>query len=88
MFARGRVDHFGVTVPRAAALEEVRQRLLAEGDGTTDGEIRDFGALYSLHFVDPDGVGVEVNLFKSDWRPEQMLARKDWTTVEDVAVAV
>ena len=88
MFGRGRVDHFGVTVPTAEAFDEVRRRLVAEGDGVTDGCIRDFGALYSLSFVDPDGVELEVNLFKDDWRREQMLAREDWTTVEAVPVAV
>ena len=87
MFDRGRIDHFGVTVPSAEALHEVRRRLLAEGDGVTDEAIRDFGQLYSLHFVDPDGVHLEVNLFKDDWRSEQALAKKDWTVVEEVAPA-
>jgi len=82
MFERGRLDHFGVTVPSASALEEVRRRLRAEGEGTTDGQVRDFGPLYSLHFVDPDGVHLEVNLFKDDWRPEQLLDRADWTVVD------
>jgi catechol 2,3-dioxygenase-like lactoylglutathione lyase family enzyme len=89
MFARGRLDHFGLTVPTAEALFEVRDRLRAEngGEGATDSAIRDFGALFSLHYVDPDGVDLEVNLFKDDWTEREMLARKDWQTVELVTTA-
>lgn len=84
MFDRGRLDHFGVTAPSVEALLEVRDRLLAEndGDGATDAAIRDFGALYSLHYVDPDGVHLEINLFKDDWTELEMRKREDWTTVE------
>ena len=84
MFDRGRLDHFGVTAPSVEALLELRDRLLAEneGAGASDAQIRDFGALYSLHYVDPDGVHLEVNLFKDDWTEREMLKREDWTIVE------
>jgi catechol 2,3-dioxygenase-like lactoylglutathione lyase family enzyme len=82
MFERGRTDHYGLTVPTIAALVEVRRRLLAEGDDVTDGAVRDFGPLYSLHFVDPDGVHLEVNLFKDDWRTGRLLPREEWTIVD------
>jgi catechol 2,3-dioxygenase-like lactoylglutathione lyase family enzyme len=84
MFDRGRLDHFGVTAPSVDALLEIRDRLLAEDDGAgaTDAQIRDFGALYSLHFVDPDGVHLEVNLFKDDWTELEMLKREAWTVVD------
>jgi catechol 2,3-dioxygenase-like lactoylglutathione lyase family enzyme len=84
MFDRGRLDHFGVTAPSVEALLELRARLSAENDGAgaTDAEIRDFGALYSLRYVDPDGVQLEVNLFKDDWTEREILQRQDWTTVE------
>ena len=82
MFARGRIDHYGVTVPSVAALLEVRRRLEAEGDGVTDGQIRDFGPVYSLHFVDPDGVHLEVNLFKGNWGSQPVLRREEWTVVD------
>lgn len=84
MFDRGRLDHFGVTAPTVEALLEVRSRLLAEhgGAGATDAQIIDFGALYSLHYVDPDGVQLEVNLFKDDWTEREMLAREAWTNVD------
>ena len=84
MFERGRLDHFGVTAPTVDALLEIRDRLLAERDGAgaTDAQIRDFGALYSLHYVDPDGVNLEVNLFKDDWTELEMLHRGDWTIVD------
>ena len=84
MFDRGRLDHFGVTAPSVEALIEIRDRLLAEDDGAgaTDAAIRDFGALYSLHYVDPDGVHLEVNLFKDQWTELEVLKREDWTIVE------
>ena len=65
MFARGRLDHFGVTVPTAAAFDEVRRRLEAEGSAAPDDDVVDFGLLYSLRCLDPDGVEIEVNLFKA-----------------------
>ena len=84
MFDRGRLDHFGVTAPNIDALLELRRRLLAEQDGAgaTDAEIVDFGALYSLRYVDPDGVQLEINLFKDEWTEREILKRDDWTTVE------
>jgi catechol 2,3-dioxygenase-like lactoylglutathione lyase family enzyme len=82
MFTRGRVDHFGVTVATVEALLEVRRRLQAEGEGVTDGEIRDFGAVYSLHYVDPDGVNLEVNMWKPNAAEHDMLQREDWTVVD------
>src|SRR5262245_37003454 len=85
MFTRGRVDHFGVTVTKTEDFLEIRRRLQAEGEGVTDGDIRDFGAIYSLHFVDPDGVNCEVNMWKPDAAQHEMLDRKDWQIVELVA---
>jgi catechol 2,3-dioxygenase-like lactoylglutathione lyase family enzyme len=88
MFERGRTDHYGLTVPTMEALIEVRRRLLAEGDGVTDGDVRDFGPVYSLHYVDPDGVHLEVNLFKSSWGSESILPRADWTSLDLETAAV
>jgi catechol 2,3-dioxygenase-like lactoylglutathione lyase family enzyme len=84
MFDRGRLDHFGVTAPNMEALLELRARLLAENDGAgaTDARIIDFGALYSLHYADPDGVQLEINVFKEDWTTREMSKRVDWKTVE------
>ena len=75
MFDRGRLDHFGVTAPSMEALLEIRRRL------GSDADITDFGALYSLHFVDPDGVNLEVNVFKDDWTEQEMLHRDQWRTL-------
>jgi catechol 2,3-dioxygenase-like lactoylglutathione lyase family enzyme len=84
MFERGRTDHYGLTVSSSDALLEVRRRLQAEGESVTDGAIRDFGPVYSLHYVDPDGVHLEVNLFKETWGSpaNPILPRADWTVVE------
>jgi catechol 2,3-dioxygenase-like lactoylglutathione lyase family enzyme len=88
MFDRGRIDHFGVTAPTVDAFVEIRRRLLAENDGAgaTEAAIRDFGALYSLHYVDPDGVNLEVNLFKDQWTQLEMLRRVEWRVVDADAV--
>jgi catechol 2,3-dioxygenase-like lactoylglutathione lyase family enzyme len=88
MFERGRTDHYGLTVPSVEALLEVRRRLQAEGDGVTDGDVRDFGPVYSLHYVDPDGVHLEVNLFKEGWGSpgHPVLPRAAWTIVDLEAV--
>jgi catechol 2,3-dioxygenase-like lactoylglutathione lyase family enzyme len=84
MFDRGRLDHFGLTAPNVDALLELRDRLRAENDGAgaTDAQIRDFGPLYSLAYVDPDGVHLEINLFKDDWTEIEMATKHAWTTVE------
>jgi len=86
IFQRGRIDHFGVTVPTVEALLEVRRRLQAEGDDATDGSVRDFGPVYSLHAVDPDGVHLEVNLFKGTWGIEPTRPPSEWTVVELTAL--
>jgi catechol 2,3-dioxygenase-like lactoylglutathione lyase family enzyme len=55
---RGHLDHVGFEVPTAAALEAVRQRLVA--CGASDGRIGDYGALVTVGFTDPDGMATEV----------------------------
>jgi catechol 2,3-dioxygenase-like lactoylglutathione lyase family enzyme len=55
---RGPIDHYGVAVPSAAALSEVRGRLLAAGADI--GEIQRLGDSWSLFFRDPDGMELEV----------------------------
>lgn len=40
------------------------------------------GPVYSLHSVGPDGVHLEVNLFKGSWGNEPVLPRADWTIVD------
>jgi catechol 2,3-dioxygenase-like lactoylglutathione lyase family enzyme len=84
MFARGRTDHYGLTVRSMEALLEIRRRLMVEGSGSTDGAVRDFGPLYSLHYVDPDGVHLEVNLFKDGWGSPSnpVLPRSEWTILD------
>ena len=55
---RGHLDHVGFDVPTAAALEEIRARLVA--CGASDGQIHDYGSLVTVNFVDPDGMASEV----------------------------
>ena len=55
---RGAIDHFGIAVESLAALEEVRDRLVAAGADI--GEIQRLGAEWSLFFRDCDGMELEV----------------------------
>ncbi len=57
-FERGRLDHFGFQAASLDAFDETRRRLMSMG--ATDGFVTDFGAHYSLFFVDPDGLECEV----------------------------
>ena len=85
-FDRGRIDHFGLTVPSLDALRDVRRRLWAEGEGVTTGVVRDFGPVYSLHFVDPDGVHLEVNVMKDSWGTDPVLPQSQWTILDREAL--
>ena len=55
---RGPIDHFGIEVPSRAVLEEVKDRLVAQG--VDIGEIQDLGGGWSLFFRDVDGMELEV----------------------------
>ena len=65
---RGRIDHFAFNVPDEAALREVAERLRAAG--ATDGAIRSFGPVLSVHVTDPDGLQLEVTCPNLTFDPE------------------
>ncbi|WP_421121415.1 VOC family protein [Aquihabitans daechungensis] len=56
--ARGNIDHFGISVPDRATLEQVQGRLTAAGADI--GEIQQLGDCWSLFFRDVDGMELEV----------------------------
>jgi len=58
MFGRGPIDHLGLQAVSIDAFDEIRRRLMARG--STDGFVTDFGSIYSLFFIDPDGLEGEV----------------------------
>ena len=58
MFGRGRIDHIGLLAASLDAFDTIRERLIARG--ATDGFVTDFGPIFSLFFVDPDGLEGEV----------------------------
>lgn len=62
--ARGRLDHFALSVGSFEALEEVRDRLVARG--ASPGEVSDFGFAVSVFFRDPDGTELEVAYHKPE----------------------
>jgi catechol 2,3-dioxygenase-like lactoylglutathione lyase family enzyme len=57
MLRRGHLDHIAIEASSPAALAVLRDRLVARG--ASDGTINDYGALLSVYFVDPDGMGCE-----------------------------
>lgn len=56
--ARGPIDHYGIAVATRAALDQVRDRLIAAGADI--GHIQRLGDSWSLFFRDPDGMELEV----------------------------
>ncbi|MDP8929803.1 MAG: VOC family protein [Actinomycetota bacterium] len=57
-FDRGHLDHLAINVQDAEAFELLRSRLVDEG--ATDGTLTDFGAVRTVWFQDPDGMGCEI----------------------------
>jgi catechol 2,3-dioxygenase-like lactoylglutathione lyase family enzyme len=80
MFARGRLDHFGLNAASETVFHELRRRVVHEGAG--DGTVTDMGPFLSFSFTDPDGAGHEVMWTKPGSCPEDTRIRADWTTVE------
>lgn len=67
MFGRGRLDHVGLQAASFEAFEEIRRRLMA--CGAADDFVTDFGQVFSLFFVDPDGLEGEVLVANPDAEP-------------------
>ena len=67
MFGRGRLDHIGLQAASLEAFEEIRRRLMA--CCAADAFVTDFGPVYSLFFVDPDGLEGEVLVSNPDADP-------------------
>jgi catechol 2,3-dioxygenase-like lactoylglutathione lyase family enzyme len=68
MFGRGRLDHVGLQATSLEAFEEIRRRLMA--CGAADDFVTDFGPVFSLFFVDPDGLEGEVLVANPDAEPD------------------
>jgi catechol 2,3-dioxygenase-like lactoylglutathione lyase family enzyme len=67
MFGRGRLDHVGLQAASLEAFEEIRSRLMARG--AADDFVTDFGPVFSVFFVDPDGLEGEVLVANPDAEP-------------------
>ncbi len=67
MFARGRLDHFGLQAADLDAFDEIRRRLMAAG--AADEYVSDFGPKLSIFFRDPDGSEGEVLVANPDAIP-------------------
>lgn len=55
---RGPIDHFGIEVESRAVMEDIKERLVA--NGADIGDIQELGTDLSLFFRDPDGFELEV----------------------------
>jgi catechol 2,3-dioxygenase-like lactoylglutathione lyase family enzyme len=55
---RGAIDHYALSVPSKAVLEQIKQRMATAG--AEIGEIQRLGDEWSLFFRDPDGMELEV----------------------------
>lgn len=58
------LDHLSFNLTDDAALEELRDRLLAAGSEVT--EIVDHGMIHSVYFTDPNGIALEASCWTSD----------------------
>lgn len=58
MFGRGRLDHLGLRATSMDDFVTIRERLMKRG--ATDGFVTDFGPIFSVYFVGPDGLECEV----------------------------
>ncbi|MGQ0844368.1 MAG: VOC family protein [Sporichthyaceae bacterium] len=68
MFARGRLDHFGLRASSMEHFSTIRDRLIARG--ASDGFVTDFGIGLSVFFVGPEGMEAEVVVPNPDWAGE------------------
>jgi catechol 2,3-dioxygenase-like lactoylglutathione lyase family enzyme len=70
MFGRGRLDHLALQAASLDAFDTIRQRLIDKR--ASDGFVTDFGPVFSLFFVDPDGLEAEVCVTNPDAVPGVM----------------
>lgn len=61
MFDRGHLDHLAINVDDPEVFELLRTRLVEAG--ASDGTLTDFGAVRTVWFVDPDGMGSEIAMW-------------------------
>lgn len=79
-FGRGRLDHFGFTLPDIESFQACTARLVAAGVSIS--EVTSFGAVLSVSFVDVDGCDGELNCLDPDFDPTpgpgDLLVDPDW----------
>jgi catechol 2,3-dioxygenase-like lactoylglutathione lyase family enzyme len=85
MFARGRLDHFGLNAESEEAFWELQRRVIAEGAG--DGLVADMGSLLNLGFTDPDGGEHEIIWVKPGVPVEKGFRKAEWTYIHGAMMA-
>jgi catechol 2,3-dioxygenase-like lactoylglutathione lyase family enzyme len=83
MFARGRLDHFGVNAESEETFWELRQRVIDEGADVEGAVVSDMRSILSFTFEDPDGARHEVIWVKHGVPVDEMLPRPEWTTLTE-----
>jgi catechol 2,3-dioxygenase-like lactoylglutathione lyase family enzyme len=83
MFARGRLDHFGLNADSEDAFWNLRDRVIEEGAGVEGAVVTDMRAILSFTFEDPDGARHEVVWMRPGVPAAEMLARPQWTTLTE-----
>lgn len=76
MFERGRLDHLGFTVADVAALDTLRDRLVAVD--ASSGDIRRVGPMLSVRFHDPDESEGEINCLDPTYDPSTLRDEDDF----------
>lgn len=82
LFGRGHLDHLALNVDSPEAFEVLRARLVEVG--ATDGTVTDFGAVRTVWFEDPDGMGTEIAIWSDGPpRPFQDRLKEPYRTASD-----
>jgi catechol 2,3-dioxygenase-like lactoylglutathione lyase family enzyme len=81
IFERGHLDHIAINASSQAAFDTIRQRLVDEG--VSDGEITDFGSVFSVFFRDPDGMDAEVCVMKEGASWSDSREPEGWAPPQD-----
>jgi len=83
MFARGRLDHFGINTDSEDTFWELRDRVIEEGAAVEDAVVTDMRGILSFTFEDPDGARHEVIWMRPGVPADEILARPEWTTLTE-----
>jgi len=82
MFARGRLDHYGLNADSEETFWKLRDAVREAGAGVDNAVVTDMGNLLSFTYEDPDGARHEVIWTRSEKLDPEELQRSRWKTIE------